>query len=69
MAAVVAGVLLLFGSVWLVQILSLNSQIKVLRVSANQNKETAWLLAAMGNQLEVVEIFKAYRAAREKEKR
>jgi len=37
--------------------------------AANQNKETAWLLAAMGNQLEVVEIFKAYRAAREKEKR
>ena len=37
--------------------------------ATNQNKETAWLLAAMANQLEIVEIFKAHRAAREKEKR
>ena len=29
--------------------------------AANKDKQTAWLMAAMGNQLEVVEIFKAYR--------
>src|SRR5262249_55545029 len=29
----------------------------------NKDHQSAWLMAAMGNQLEVVDIFKAYRAA------
>jgi serine/threonine-protein phosphatase 6 regulatory ankyrin repeat subunit B len=32
--------------------------------AANKSKETAWLMAAMNNQREVVELFKAHRAAK-----
>jgi ankyrin repeat protein len=29
----------------------------------NKDRQSAWIMAAMGNQMEVVDIFKAYRAA------
>jgi ankyrin repeat protein len=35
--------------------------------ASNKGKETAWLMAAMNNQREVVELFKAHRAARGRE--